>query len=257
MFSNVAGGRSTFPSTRPSSRGWPSATCRSGCIPRGRPVADYAGEARSKYDLWWAFGWPYDTSVAMGRLVFSGLFDRHPELVVITHHIGAMIPFCAGRVGGRTRSARESERRSGRWGRARPPAGRPIDYFRMFYGDTALFGAWHAMEPASPSSAPITFCSAPICHSTRSTDRDSFATPSPPWIACARVTPRRPSLRGQRAPLAAPSLAYLMRERSAAPLLPLPSRERAGVRVNWDCAHPPHPDPLPSGEREWRSGRRT
>src|SRR5262249_28549792 len=23
---------------------------------------------------------------------------------------------------------------------------RPIDYFRMFYGDTALFGAWHAME---------------------------------------------------------------------------------------------------------------
>src|SRR5262249_60832943 len=23
---------------------------------------------------------------------------------------------------------------------------RPIDYFKMFYGDTALFGAWHAME---------------------------------------------------------------------------------------------------------------
>ena len=22
----------------------------------------------------------------------------------------------------------------------------PIDYFKMFYGDTALFGAWHAME---------------------------------------------------------------------------------------------------------------
>src|SRR5262249_43296403 len=33
-------------------------------------VPDYAGEPRSRYDLWWAFGWPYETSVAMGRLVF-------------------------------------------------------------------------------------------------------------------------------------------------------------------------------------------
>src|SRR5213593_4864462 len=29
-------------------------------------VADYADEPRSKFDLWWAFGWPYETSVAMG-----------------------------------------------------------------------------------------------------------------------------------------------------------------------------------------------
>jgi CubicO group peptidase (beta-lactamase class C family) len=36
----------------------------------------------------------------MARLVFSGLFDRHPGLKIITHHMGAMIPFCAGRVGG-------------------------------------------------------------------------------------------------------------------------------------------------------------
>src|SRR3989440_444626 len=40
-------------------------------------VADYVGESRSKFDLWWAFGWPYETSVAMGRLLFSGIFDRH------------------------------------------------------------------------------------------------------------------------------------------------------------------------------------
>ena len=67
---------------------------------RPATFADYAGETRSKYDLWWAFGWPYETSVAMGRLVFSGLFDRHPGLVIITHHLGAMIPFCEGRIGG-------------------------------------------------------------------------------------------------------------------------------------------------------------
>ena len=113
---------------------------------RPASVSDYAGEARSKYDLWWAFGWPYETSVAMGRLVFSWLFDRHPELKIITHHMGAMIPFCAGRVGGGldqlgTRSDDPDDAAAlGRLAR------RPIDYFRLFYGDTALFGAWHAME---------------------------------------------------------------------------------------------------------------
>jgi aminocarboxymuconate-semialdehyde decarboxylase len=109
-------------------------------------LADYAGEARSKYDLWWAFGWPYDTSLAMGRLVFSGLFDRHPELVVITHHMGAMIPFCAGRVGGgldQLGSRSDDPEDGGALARLRR---RPLEYFQMFYGDTALFGAWHAME---------------------------------------------------------------------------------------------------------------
>jgi aminocarboxymuconate-semialdehyde decarboxylase len=108
--------------------------------------ADYAGEARSKYDIWWAFGWPYETSAAMARLVFSGLFDRHPGLKIITHHMGAMIPFCAGRVGGgldqlgsRTDDPDDMAAR----GRL---AKRPLEYFKMFYGDTALFGAWHAME---------------------------------------------------------------------------------------------------------------
>jgi len=82
----------------------------------------------------------------MGRLVFSGVFDRHPDLVIITHHMGAMIPFCAGRVGGGldqlgTRSDDPEDGTA--LGRLRK---RPIDYFKMFYGDTALFGAWHAME---------------------------------------------------------------------------------------------------------------
>jgi predicted TIM-barrel fold metal-dependent hydrolase len=96
--------------------------------------------------MWWAFGWPYETSVAMGRLVFSGLFDRHPDIRIITHHMGAMVPFCAGRVGGGldqlgTRSDDPDDVAA--LGRLRK---RPIEYFKMFYGDTALFGAWHAME---------------------------------------------------------------------------------------------------------------
>src|SRR5207247_4578481 len=67
-----------------------------------RPASfpDYPGETRSRYDIWWAFGWPYETTAAMARLVFSGLFDRHPDLKIITHHMGAMLPYFEGRAGG-------------------------------------------------------------------------------------------------------------------------------------------------------------
>jgi aminocarboxymuconate-semialdehyde decarboxylase len=113
---------------------------------RPHTVPDYPGESRSRYDLWWAFGWPYETSVAMGRLVFSGIFDRHPGLKIITHHMGAMIPFCEGRIGGgldQLGSRTDDPDDAAALRRLRK---RPVDYFRMFYADTALFGAWHAME---------------------------------------------------------------------------------------------------------------
>src|SRR5258706_8600735 len=43
---------------------------------RGAGFADYPGEAKSKYEIWWTFGWPYETSAAMQRLRFSRLFGR-------------------------------------------------------------------------------------------------------------------------------------------------------------------------------------
>ena len=42
---------------------------------RGAEMSDYRGEDRGRYEMWWCFGWPYETSVAMTRLVYSGLFD--------------------------------------------------------------------------------------------------------------------------------------------------------------------------------------
>jgi uncharacterized protein len=113
---------------------------------RPATVADYPGEPRSKYDIWWAFGWPYETSAAMARLVFSGLFDRHPDIKIITHHMGAMVPLCEGRIGGgldQLGTRTDDPDDVAALGRLRR---RPIDYFRMFYGDTALFGAHAAME---------------------------------------------------------------------------------------------------------------
>jgi uncharacterized protein len=147
MFSNVAGGPLDAPELVPLFERMAQHRLPIWLHPARPPsFADYVGEPRSKYDIWWAFGWPYETTAAMARLVFSGLFDRLADLVIITHHLGAMLPYFEGRAGGgldqlgsRTdnpedRAALERLRR------------RPLDYFRMFYGDTALFGAHHAME---------------------------------------------------------------------------------------------------------------
>ncbi|MEA2331928.1 MAG: hypothetical protein QOH58_2066 [Thermoleophilaceae bacterium] len=109
---------------------------------------DYPAEAKSKFEVWWLFGWPYDTSAFMARLVFSGILTRHPGLRVITHHAGGMVPFFSGRVGpgmdsfGARTPAEEAELvESGL-------EGRPIDAFRRFYADTAVFGAPHALRCA-------------------------------------------------------------------------------------------------------------
>ena len=80
----------------------------------------------------------------MAHMVFGGLFDRHPGFKLITHHMGGMIPYFEGRVGPGwdqlgTRTSDEDYtvitkemKEKGR---------RPLDYFRNFYADTALFGA--------------------------------------------------------------------------------------------------------------------
>lgn len=101
---------------------------------------DYQTEKHSRYELWWVFGWPYESSVAMARLVFTGIFDEHPNLKIITHHLGAMIPYFEGKIGPGLDAL----------GSRTPPQdkhliehhlkGRPLDYFRKFYADTAIFG---------------------------------------------------------------------------------------------------------------------
>lgn len=113
---------------------------------RTAAFADYATEQTSKFELWWAFGWPYETSIAMARIAFAGYFDRFPALKIITHHMGGMIPYFAGRIGpglDQLGVRTEDEDLSVHLTRLKK---RPYDYFKMFFADTALFGAPHAME---------------------------------------------------------------------------------------------------------------
>jgi len=44
------------------------------------------------------FGWPFDTTQAVWRLIFGGVIDRFPTMKIVMHHLGAMLPFFARRV---------------------------------------------------------------------------------------------------------------------------------------------------------------
>ncbi|HEV8469402.1 MAG TPA: amidohydrolase family protein [Candidatus Limnocylindria bacterium] len=111
-------------------------------------MPDYPGEDRSKYELWWVFGWPYETAIFMSRLIFAGHLDRFPNLRILTHHGGGMVPHVAGRIGPGLDQlgARTPDEDLGALARRMPR--RPFDYYKMFYGDTALFGAEHALRCA-------------------------------------------------------------------------------------------------------------
>jgi predicted TIM-barrel fold metal-dependent hydrolase len=86
------------------------------------------------------FGWPYETTACMTRLIFSGVFDELPALKIITHHMGGMIPYFAGKInlGFRQIFFGTPERNP-----TAEDAGlkhRPMDYYKMLYADTALNG---------------------------------------------------------------------------------------------------------------------
>lgn len=82
----------------------------------------------------------------MAPMVFSGLLERLLKLRIITHHCGGMIPYFSGRaetlwaqLG--SRSADGSEQ-----GALKRLSKTPIEYFKMFYGDTVLGGSASALR---------------------------------------------------------------------------------------------------------------
>jgi aminocarboxymuconate-semialdehyde decarboxylase len=103
---------------------------------RGDDFPDYRSEDGSKYLIASVFGWPYETTAAMTRLVFSGIMDRFPDLKVVTHHGGGMVPYYEQRIhqhhGSRTMSSRGAYIRGFKK--------TPIEYYKSFYADTAIHG---------------------------------------------------------------------------------------------------------------------
>lgn len=103
---------------------------------RERETPDYKTENYSKYWIFSMFGWPYETTVAMTRLVFSGILQKYPNLKFIVHHCGGMLPFFAQRMAGGQDFAEARLKARFKQGLTKPP----LEYFRMFYADTAIYG---------------------------------------------------------------------------------------------------------------------
>ena len=109
---------------------------------RGAETPDYITEPKSLYEIWWTFGWSYETATAMARLVFSRIIDTHPNLKIITHHFGGIVPMLEGRLGpgndvlgSRTTDADYVSLR-------KSLNKRVLDYFKQdFWADTAVFTA--------------------------------------------------------------------------------------------------------------------
>jgi predicted TIM-barrel fold metal-dependent hydrolase len=108
---------------------------------RGPQFADYASEKASENEIWFTFGWPYETTACVTRLIFSGIYDELPNLKIITHHMGGMVPFYAGKIdlgfdqifhGGTNENpvARKAGLKK-----------RPVEYYKMLYADTSLNGS--------------------------------------------------------------------------------------------------------------------
>ena len=108
---------------------------------RSEKFSDYASEDRSRFEIWWALGWPYETSTAMARLVFSGAFDKWPELTIVCHHLGGIVPYLAGRIGHGWDQLGKRTSDEDYHALLKSMKRRPIDYLKMFYGDTAEFGS--------------------------------------------------------------------------------------------------------------------
>ncbi len=139
MFTNVAGKPLSLPEFRPLFAAMARHDLPVWIHPmRGPQFSDYAAEQGSQNEIWFSFGWPYETTACMARLIYSGLFDELPDLKIVSHHMGGMIPYFESKIklgfrqiffGGTERNPVAEEA-----GLKRPP----LDYFKMLYADTAL-----------------------------------------------------------------------------------------------------------------------
>jgi aminocarboxymuconate-semialdehyde decarboxylase len=76
-------------------------------------------------------GNPLDTTISAGQMIFSGLFDRYPNLKIVLAHAGGMLPWNIDRWGHGFKvrpECKEVLKKS------------PVEYIRNFYYDTITHG---------------------------------------------------------------------------------------------------------------------
>ena len=122
------------------------------------PTYPLSAEATNAYAFISSIGFLVDTSMAALRLIWGGLYERHPEFKLYLCHAGSLLPQLAGRI------EYECERFPGALGKLEA---RPAERVAMVYTDTVCM--W---QPALRSAIELV-----------GPDRMMFGTDYPFWAA--------------------------------------------------------------------------
>ncbi len=102
------------------------------------PTSPRALEGIEKYRLTAILGFLFDTTVAVARLIFAGVTERHPDLRLVLGHLGGTLPYLVERMDRGFEAYRECREHL-----SRPPS----EYLRRMYLDTVNFQP-HALRMA-------------------------------------------------------------------------------------------------------------
>lgn len=87
-------------------------------------------EAMTEYWLMPLLGFPFDTTLAAAKLVFSGVAERYPKITWVLAHLGGAVPYLAERLDRGYEAFTECRENI-----QRPPS----EYLKKFYYDTVNF----------------------------------------------------------------------------------------------------------------------
>ena len=94
------------------------------------PTTPVFGSAFDDYRLVPLLGFTFDTTLAITRMVFSGVFEEYPNLKVILAHAGGTIPYLAERIDNGYRAYPECKNHITKL---------PSEYLKLTYLDTVSF----------------------------------------------------------------------------------------------------------------------
>ncbi|MCO8243647.1 MULTISPECIES: amidohydrolase family protein [unclassified Haladaptatus] len=95
------------------------------------------------------FGWPFDTTLALSRLVFGGVMEAYPDLELVSHHGGGMVPYFGERIAMFYEQRQAYPENYPGFHEHAADLSKPAEeYFEQFYADTAVSGSVSALECA-------------------------------------------------------------------------------------------------------------
>jgi aminocarboxymuconate-semialdehyde decarboxylase len=140
LFSNVNGVALADP------RYWPlyEVADALGAVLHIHPTSPVGVEAMTDYWLMPLVGFPFDTTLAAAKLVFSGVAERFPRIRWVLSHLGGAIPYLAERLDRGYRAFPDCRANIGK---------APSEYLKGWYYDTVNFDR-HALRLAVEFAGP-------------------------------------------------------------------------------------------------------